>query len=95
MMAYNRSKQEKRMAHKLNPMKEQIVSVGKHKGRVSGRIQYNQLIRGKTLWEWFKERVGSFVNMVKIAALSVFLGRQETAYRIKFGNREAEFEKLK
>lgn len=57
--------------------------------------EYNRLIKGKTPWEWFKERVGSFINMVKIAALSVFLGRQETARRIQFGNRDAEFEKIK
>lgn len=57
--------------------------------------EYNRLIRGRTPWEWFKERVGSFFNMVKIAALSVFLGRQETARRIQSGNREADFEKLK
>lgn len=57
--------------------------------------EYNHLIRGKTPWEWFKERVGSFVNMVKIAALSVFLGRQETSRRIQSGNRDAEFEQLK
>lgn len=57
--------------------------------------EYNQLIRGKTPWEWLRERMGSFINMVKIAALSVFLGRQETARRIQAGNRETEFEKLK
>lgn len=57
--------------------------------------EYNQLVRGKTPWEWLKERMGSFVNMVKIAALSVFLGRQETVRRIQTGNRDAEFEKLK
>ena len=57
--------------------------------------EYNKMIRGKTPWEWLKERVGSFVNMVKIAALSVFLGRQETARRIQSGNREADFEELK
>lgn len=57
--------------------------------------EYKQLILKKTPWEWFKERVASFVNMVKIAALSIFIGRQETARRIQFGNREEEFEKLK
>lgn len=57
--------------------------------------EYNRLIRGETPWEWFKERVGSVFNMVKIAALSLFLGRQETARRIQFGNREAEFDELK
>lgn len=59
------------------------------------KMEYDRMIKEKTPWEWLKERVGSFVNMVKIAALSVFLGRQETARRIQSGNREAEFEKLK
>lgn len=57
--------------------------------------EYKKLIRGKTPWEWVKDKVGSFVNMVKIAALSLFLGRQETARRVNAGNREADFEKLK
>lgn len=38
IMAYNRSQQEKGRAHKINPMDEWIVSVGKHNGRIPGRI---------------------------------------------------------
>lgn len=57
--------------------------------------EYNQLVRGNNPWQWFKERIGAFVNIVKIAVLSVFLGRRETARRIQSGNREAAFEQLK
>lgn len=38
IMAYNRTQQEKGRAHKLNPMDEWIVSVGKHNGRIPGRV---------------------------------------------------------
>lgn len=38
IMAYNRTQQEKGRAHKVNAMEDWIVAVGKHKGRIPGRI---------------------------------------------------------
>lgn len=42
------------------------------------------------LWAWTRARIGSFVNMLKVATMSVFLGRAATDKRLNEGNRNAE-----
>lgn len=42
------------------------------------------------LWTWTRARIGSFVNMLKVATMSVFLGRAATDKRLNEGNRNAE-----
>lgn len=44
------------------------------------------------LWQWARLRLGSFWNMVKVATMSVFLGRAATDKRLSEGNRNAEKE---
>jgi len=48
-----------------------------------------------TFWKWIKARAGSFVNMVKIAALSIFLGRNATSNRLNTTDRKEEYEAFK
>ncbi len=42
------------------------------------------------LWTWTRARIGSFVNMLKVATMSLFLGRAATDKRLNEGNRNAE-----
>lgn len=42
------------------------------------------------LWTWTRTRISSFVNMLKVTAMSVLLGRAATDKRLNEGNRNAE-----
>lgn len=41
-------------------------------------------------WLWTKTHVGSLINMLKVATMSIFLGRAATDKRLSEGNRNAE-----
>lgn len=57
--------------------------------------EQEKLERGAGIFGWIREQFSSLVNMMKIAALSIFLGRQETAKRLSISSRQDELEKLK
>lgn len=42
------------------------------------------------LWTWTRTRIGSFINMLKVTAMSVLLGRAATDKRLNEGNWNAE-----
>lgn len=93
------------MAERYN--KPQITDEMKRQYRENAEIKYRnrtkealekeqeRLERGTGLFGWIRDRFGSLVNMIKIAALAIFIGRQETAKRLSICSRQDELEKLK
>lgn len=51
--------------------------------------------QGKGFFKWLGEKIGALLNLAKVAVMSVFLGRRETAKRMEAGEREARQESLK
>lgn len=49
----------------------------------------------KGFLKWLGEKIGALFNLAKVAILSVFLGRRETAKRMEAGEREARQEAFK
>lgn len=59
----------------------------KDKDEVQMRRALKRYERGPGLFGWLRDRMASLVNMVKMAAFTVLLGRAETARRLEAGNK--------
>lgn len=67
------------------------------KGKSLDQLQkeYQKINRSPGILSWIRDRANSLLNMIKIAAMSVFLGRQETAKRVEAGSRDTQREQEK
>lgn len=66
----------------------EIFAAGKNREEIERELK--RLDKGPGLFGWIRDRINSFFNFVKIATMSVLLGRRETAKRMDAGTIEAE-----
>ena len=86
-MAVDKKSREELAAEQARKEAELFVK-GKSKEEIEKELK--RMDKGPGFLGWVRDRINGFLNFVKIAALSVFLGRRETSRRMDAGTLEAE-----
>lgn len=86
-MAAEKENREELAAEQARKEAEIFVQ-GKSKEEIEKELK--NMNKGPGFLGWIRDRINGFLNFVKIAALSVFLGRREASRRMDAGTREAE-----
>lgn len=66
----------------------ELFAAGKSRDELEKELK--RLEKRPGLFSWMRDRISSFVNFIKVAAMSIFLGRRETAKRMDAGTLEAD-----
>ena len=86
-MAVDKKNSEELAAEQARKEAELFVK-GKSKEDIEKELK--RMEKGPGFLGWVRDRINGFLNFVKIAALSVLLGRRETSRRMDAGTLEAE-----
>ena len=86
-MAVDKKNREELAAEQARKEAELFVK-GKSKEDIEKELK--RMEKGPGFLGWVRDRINGFLNFVKIAALSVLLGRRETSRRMDAGTLEAE-----